>query len=625
MCAALFWLVAGLLPVHADADRAALHARIDQLQLAADPGWRSLLHLVAADDHSPVVDDWFFFSPQGRGDPAAELHATLDALIDDAPVQLREESARCVFGARQAYLARKLGADFEQLAPQPACERRTAWLKSLDARQMWIVFPSGYLNSPSSMFGHTLLRVDSKESQARGPLLAYAVNFVAETTESNGLVFAVKGLAGGYVGRYSVLPYYEKVREYVRLESRDLWEYPLQLSAEEQNRLLLHVWELRGAGFTYYFFTRNCAYQVLALLQTLRPEQDLLSGLQGWAIPTDTLRILRESGGWIGKAHFRPALNTTLRAHADRLDPAARRLAARLGHGRSTPADPALAALPPTEQARTLDVAHDLVYSRYQSGGSRDALLQESNELLAARAKTGVRSDWPEVEAPPVAPDQGHRTQRVGAGAWAADGGGGPLLSYRGAYHDLLDDPAGYTEGAQIGFLDGALRYDTTRTRLQVDHVKLLDIVSLARRDDLLAPISWRVSTGLRRDLAGNSPLRGYLDGGPGLSFGRPAWLGYAFTPIVVEAGQRLDSGYDLGGGLALGTLAQFGPALRANLELGWRWGIAGAHREDRRLAGQLQWDLDAGYALRFEAATEDFRDGRGSLPAGSISLLHYF
>jgi hypothetical protein len=457
-------------------------------------------------------------------------------------------------------------------------------------------------------------------------LLAYAINFVAETAETNGLVFAVKGLTGGYFGRYSVLPYYEKVREYVRLESRDLWEYPLQLSSTERTRLLLHVWELRGAGFTYYFFTRNCAYQVLALLQTLRPEQDLLSGLQGWAIPTDTLRKLREQGGWIGKPHFRPALNTSLRAHAAQLDPASRRVAAELGHGRSPATDPGLAALPPVEQARALDVGHDLVYSRFQSGGDHDRLLQESKDLLTARAQTGVRSDWAEVEVPAVSPDAGHRTQRLSAGAWAADGGGGPLLSYRGAYHDLLDDPGGYTEGAQIGFLDSALRYDLSRTRLQVDHVKVIDITSLARRDDLLAPISWRVSTGAHRDLAADSPLRGYLEGGPGVTFGPPAWLGYLFTPIAFEVGPGFGgSGYDLGGGLAVGTLAQLSSTLRGNLELGWRWGFAGASREIRRASGQMQWDLDRDDALRFEAGAEDVRDGRGMLPAGSISLLHYF
>ncbi len=606
-------------------ERAALHARIDADHLAVDPGWRSLMHLVPGVNHSPVTDTWFFFSPTGRDDPAAELHATLDALIDNRPVPLREEPARCVFGARQAYLQRKLGAGFDALMPLTICDRREAWLKSLDAQQMWIVFPSGYLNSPSSMFGHTLLRVDSKESQARGPLLAYAVNFVAETTTTNGLVFAVKGLAGGYVGRYSVLPYYEKVREYVRLESRDLWEYPLQLTPEEQTRLLLHVWELRGAGFTYYFFTRNCAYQVLALLQTVRPEQDLLSGQQGWAIPSDTLRELREQGGWLGPVHFRPALNTTLRAHAAKLAPKARRIAARLGHGEASPKDPALAAEPVAERARTLDVAHDLVYSRFQSGGNHDELLQESKALLAARAATGVRSDWPEVDIPTVPPDAGHRTQRIAVGAWAADGGGGPLLSYRGAYHDLLDDPAGYTDGAQIGFLDSALRYDVTRTRLQVDHVKVIDIVSLARRDDLLAPVSWRVSTGAHRDLAGDSPLRGYLDGGPGVTFGQPACLGYVFTPLAFEAGPRLDSGYDFGGGVALGTLVQFGPHVRSDLELGWRWGFAGAHREIRRASAQLQWDLNPAYALRAEAAGEDVRDGRGLLPGGSISLLRYF
>jgi hypothetical protein len=34
-------------------------------------------------------------------------------------------------------------------------------------------------------------------------------------------------------GEYSLMPYYRKVKEYGDFESRDLWEYELNLSPEE--------------------------------------------------------------------------------------------------------------------------------------------------------------------------------------------------------------------------------------------------------------------------------------------------------------------------------------------------------------------------------------------------------
>jgi len=37
------------------------------------------------------------------------------------------------------------------------------------------------------------------------------------------------------------MPYYLKVREYNDMENRDVWEYELNLSPEEIDRLLMHT------------------------------------------------------------------------------------------------------------------------------------------------------------------------------------------------------------------------------------------------------------------------------------------------------------------------------------------------------------------------------------------------
>lgn len=43
-----------------------------------------------------------------------------------------------------------------------------------------LVFPAAYLNSPSSMFGHTLLRIDQADVTSNNTaLLSYALNFGA--------------------------------------------------------------------------------------------------------------------------------------------------------------------------------------------------------------------------------------------------------------------------------------------------------------------------------------------------------------------------------------------------------------------------------------------------------------
>ena len=93
------------------------------------------------------------------------------------------------------------------------------------------------------------------------------------------------------------MPYYLKVREYTDLENRDIWEYELNLSPEEIDRLLMHAWELGPIHFDYYFFDENCAYHLLGLLEAARPDLELTKGFRWWAIPSDTVReVVKQKG-----------------------------------------------------------------------------------------------------------------------------------------------------------------------------------------------------------------------------------------------------------------------------------------------------------------------------------------
>ena len=79
----------------------------------------------------------------------------------------------------------------------------------------------------------------------------------------DGFSFALKGLTGLYPGTLSSSPYYAKVREYSDMESRDVWEYRLNLTPDETRQLLRHAWEIGATRFDYWFFDENCS--------TLRP------------------------------------------------------------------------------------------------------------------------------------------------------------------------------------------------------------------------------------------------------------------------------------------------------------------------------------------------------------------
>ena len=408
--------------------------------------------------------------------------------------------------------------------------------------------------------------------------------------------------------------------------------------------------KLRGAEFTYYFFNKNCAYQVLALLQTLRPGTERLAGFSGWAIPSDTLRLLADEG-WLGTPVYRPALDTRLRDRAALLAPADRAEAVALSDGDASPPKTIPPTTPPSvdpaagvsggdspqaagsvpadarqEQARALDVAHDRLYSQFISRGThdRDPLLARARGILEARAETGGSSHWPDVPTPPVSPDQGHPTQRVTVGAFSQARADGPTLSYRPAYHDLLDPPGGFTEGSAISFLDTRLAYDARHDHLRLDDFRLLEITSLAARDAVLSPISWRLALGARREEARHTPLRAFAEGGPGLAWGKSTFRVYGFTPITFEAGHRLEQGYDLRAGLAAGLLWQATPRFRTRAEGSWQAGLLGARRRLWQETLESQLDVTPVWAVRARAVAQRFiarDDGLGSTRGGGADI----
>src|SRR5690606_18640561 len=123
-------------------------------------------------------------------------------------------------------------------------------------------------------------------------LLSYALNFGAFIEgDDNSILYAWRGLMGGYPGLFALVPYREKLSEYNRLENRDLWEYRLNLTAEETTRMVEHVWELKQIRFDYFFFDENCSYRLLELLEIARPGLELTEHFPLTAIDRKSTRL----------------------------------------------------------------------------------------------------------------------------------------------------------------------------------------------------------------------------------------------------------------------------------------------------------------------------------------------
>jgi hypothetical protein len=384
--------------------------RARQENLAEDAAWHALLHYkpqrFSQGVKSLVDADSFFIAPAGKSNPAAELEATLASFFQSHGVD-SEESPQCLFIARYHWLKQKLEFDSERL-PELPCLQFHDWIEELKPQGLTLIFPAAYMNNPASMFGHTLLRIDSQKQDEETRLLAYTVNFAAVTGQQRGINFAVKGLFGGYPGMFSIAPYYLKVREYGDIENRDIWEYKLNFTLEEIEQLLRHVWEMRAAYFDYYFLDENCSYQLLSLLEVARPHLHLTDRFSWWAIPGETIRAVVEAS-LLKEMHFRPARTTVLRERARLMDRHLQKLAKRLVEGKVQPTAEAMQHLPPVEQAQVIELALDYAAYRQsprsgQVGRSEERLL----ELLKRRSQLEIPDQTPPI---PVPGNQPHERQ----------------------------------------------------------------------------------------------------------------------------------------------------------------------------------------------------------------------
>jgi hypothetical protein len=626
-----------LLPLAVSAaDNPYLEELVDQARakhLAQRPEWLNLLHYkpypYRPGQRSLADDPGFFNAPDGKTDAEAELEATLAAFFSDVQETDTEQNPQCRFIARYHWLKDELHFDAARLPEQP-CRRFDQWRASLDPHEITLVFPAAYLNNPASMYGHTLLRVDASGQDEHTRLLAYSVSYAAGTNETSGLVFAMKGLFGGYPGVFSITPYYLKVREYSDIENRDIWEYRLTLTPAEIDRLLMHTWELGPTRFDYYFFDENCSYHLLSLLDVARPGLQLTDQFRWYAIPSDTVRAVSETPGLVGQVTYRPAMATVIHRRLRLLDPAAHQLAKDLAEKKIPPNDARLHALSVTDQARVLELGYD--YATYVAATGHGPATDPGylRDLLLARSRLDVPDQRPDVPEPAVRPDQGHKTARLAAGIGSESGRGFEEIRLRASYHDLLDDDGGYTRGAQIQFFDTALRHYHGSSSLRLEHFMPLDIVSLSPRDDFFRPVSWKINFGLTRDhfAKNDQPLVFRANGGPGLAYNVPGSddghsVVYGFLEASLDAGKRYDHDYALGAGPAIGWLADLSDRWRINLHArALRYGLGDTHEARELVLGQ-RYTLTRQSAVRLELfRNQEFHDVWNG---GELSLHLYF
>ena len=419
--------------------------------------------------------DNFFISKEGKTDLKKELFETIDALKNG------KSDVLCRFPLRVEWLKENIPS-LENEIIKYECKELDQYLSLIDAKYVTMVFPTAHINSPASMYGHTFLKVSSNNDTA---LISNAINYAAKTNETNGLVFAYKGLTGLYEGRYSILPYYEKIKEYNNLEQRDIWEYDLDLTQEEINRLVLHTFELKDAYADYFFFKENCSYNILWLLEVARNDLDLVSNFTLKTVPLESIKILQKYN-LIKKSNYRYS-NMKKMKHIlnDKIEN--KDYLENFVNEEKNLNDE----LNTNDKISYLDFKISyLQYQRSNNKIEKKEFINKYLELLKQRSSYSQTSSY-DVKVP-FNPLDSHDSARF---SLFYDSNDSFEFGLKPVYNDIYDISDGYLQGAYIDFFDVNFKKQKDEN-IKLDKFTLLKIKSLAPRDMFFKPISWGIDLG---------------------------------------------------------------------------------------------------------------------------------
>ena len=479
---------------------------------AESPEWLRLVHYQKTwfgyESQADGTD--FFLATNGKNNPAAELSATF-AVLESGQLPsthaYAKEPSPCLFPARWAYLKKQFPEKTKNWV-FPKCERFDKFLSSVEGDSVSLIFSSYYLNSPSSSFGHTFIRFNKTSKENRSELLDFGINYAA-TMGSNFIVTNLGGLAGYLPGTFSSIPYYYKVQEYSNVESRDLWEYELNLTSDEVRQLARHFWELGHTYFDYYYLTENCSYHMLSALEAAAPRLNLISRVPFYVIPIDTVKAVSAEPGLLKQIRFRPSKRTQLEARLNTLNSDEKSQLRKYLNDLENPQP--VTATAQELNTKTLDTAIDYWdYRYYEKLLHKDAFFQERKSLiLQARAQRPEHPENLETSHPlENAPHKSHASGRSAVGVSFNSNGQDAVFNHRFALHDLQDIKTGYPPLGEIEFFNFQLRWlsygsekQDTSSRLRLDHFYPASVKSFDPIQQFIPTRSWSFRFGAERML----------------------------------------------------------------------------------------------------------------------------
>ncbi len=520
--------------------------------LAQSPEWIALVHYRPALFHtwkSTIDSDTFFIHPDGKTNPDLELKATIQLFNEPGKTE-----QKCLFPARWLFL-KKNNIDVK---PFPDCSDFVQFKKDLNPADITLLYTDAYMNNPASLFGHTLLRIDIPEGKTQ--LVAHGANFGAFTgKDENGLKFAIYGLFGGYYGGWTVKPYYDIINMYNNIENRDIWEFTLNLTPDERDFFVAHLWEIGHTQTRYFFFTENCSYMIMEMFDAIRPTLKMADDFPVQAIPLDTLKSVNHRTDLVKKINYRPSRQKRISVKYDPMTPAEKRALLAYLDGDDT----LVRQLDKQAQADIYDTAYEFIQYQLVAGKMElPEYRKKSFQTLLNRRDLPAAKPYHPVT--PASPLSAHESARFTLQQGFERGHSFQEIEFRPAYHSLTDPQNGFLNGSEINFFKTALRYHDQTHDVHLQKLDFVNIISISPWNALFHPFSYTIRTGINREWNPKTNEYGLIydfSGGSGLTteIGKHTYM-YVFGKTSFQyGGGFMPHNQAIGIGGQIGLLNYFG------------------------------------------------------------------
>ena len=434
---------------------------------------------------------------------------------------------------------------------EPRCQRLSKWALLDRVKSVSLLLVSGYLGNPASTFGHALLKLNTDSSDDDYGLFDLTLNYGALIPENeNALRYVVRGLLGGYEAGFSDRYFYTQDLVYSHTEFRDIWDYRLDLSNHQRTLLILHIWEIIGRKFVYYFLTRNCALR-LAELVDLVVDDLIIERARLWYLPVqlfhrlgaiDAARQRSGNGNLVEAVRFIPS---SKRALAHRMQLLTKQeiatVNAILRDGPSS-LDTRLKGLSNERKIVVLDSLLAFHKYRFMSRKPTDesALQHLKRKTLLARlqlpAQPRLAPDVPIL----LSPADGSHPMVFGVGAASGAADENPFLRLTWSPFKLERVGRNSMEGGELVLLDVAIGFFEDRGEIFLDQLDLIRLSSLNTLPVPLGgenPMSWQLRVGAVRVETEEKPA---YDGTASFGVGyakswRPGIIGYVMADLAVH------------------------------------------------------------------------------------------